>query len=638
MQADTVAQLGAEVAAAGSVPVQVPAAVLVGGSAREARPPRLGAVAAARCRRRVHLDADPTAPRERQLPADDGVRQRWADAAEHRNRILAGVLAQPGAVAGADWDPGDPGDRPAVVVRPQLSSATRDGSPDLLLRATDGGYLPVLVRNHRTTDAGSGARLSAVASMAAAAVAAAAGSSGADPVEPGRFEHTGRRMRSHPEDALALAHHVRLLQELGLATALPAGGVIGRGPGTDESPHEDAGYVLWHELSASGVLAEYDSRFADRLAVAATAATGAAALAEPSRIAECRRCPWWPVCESQLVALRDVSLLVSGTDVSALRTAGVRTVDELAQAPAELLGSLPLSNGLAGTARVRAKAWISGAQLVRRGASASVPRADLELDVDMESYLDDGAYLWGTYLSGPAVQRLGLRPGYRPFVTWRPLPDRDEGRAFAEFWAYLQGIRSAAAAHGLTFAAYCYSRQAEERWLRSAPRRFPDQPGMPPAAEIDAFCSGGQWVDIYQEIRDQFVVPGSMKLKVLAPLTGFGWRDREPGGENSMAWYRVAVGAAGSLGTDGTDGMNGTAGTGSTAHAGAGPVEPVDAAMARRILQYNEDDVRATLALRRWITERSWSVPSAADLDGPAAAGLQQYGPAAAAVPAAAGR
>jgi hypothetical protein len=67
-----------------------------------------------------------------------------------------------------------------------------------------------------------------------------------------------------------------------------------------------------------------------------------------------------------------------------------------------------------------------------------------------------------------------------------------------------------------------------------------------------------------------------------------------------MAWYRKAVG----VGTRNVGRRN-----------ASGLIAPVDQEMADRILRYNEDDVLATLALRRWISERSAEVPSVADLD-----------------------
>ncbi|MET3808010.1 putative RecB family nuclease [Nakamurella sp. UYEF19] len=552
--------------------------------ARHLSPVRLGPAAAGRCRRRVHLDADPSAVRSEQAAVDDGLRLRLADGATHRSQVLAVLGEVLQAVDGASWDRTSPV-RPPAVLEPFLRSEMRFGAPDLLVRVGD-GYRPVIIRSHRTTDPGSGAMTSDLDRPLDAAV-------------DGR-----RKARSQAADTLALAHHHRLLADLGLAGASAVGGVIGRGGG-------DGTTILWHTLDAApasatgrSVLDDYDRRFADRLAVATAAATGEPALAQPSRIGECRRCSWWPVCSAELLATRDISLIVAGGDVDAMHAAGVRTVDELAVLDREVAAALPLTGLAPSTARVRARAWLSGRQLVRRTGRVGVTRADLELDVDMESFLEDGAYLWGTYLTGPGVESLGLTAGYRAFVTWRALPDADEGRAFAEFWRYLTDLRTAAASNGLTFAAYCYSRSAEERWLRSTPVRYPDVSGMPEVKEISEFCASSQWVDIYQEIRDQFIVPGSMKLKSLAPIAGFSWRDPEPGGENSMAWYREAVGSVSA--TVVPEGLQIEHG---------GPIDPVDRAMADRILRYNEDDVLATLALRRWMTDRSGEVPTAAELD-----------------------
>ncbi len=526
---------------------------------------------------------------------DDGLRLRFADGTAHRNRVLAALHLAVGTEPGAGWDWTGP-DRPLAVVAPELRSGSRFGTPDLLLWAGD-GYRPVIIRAHRTTDPGGGALTSPLDQPLAA---------GIDPA---------RKARTHAADALTLAHHYRLLADLGLAGADAVGGVIGRGGPAVIDPAGDGGtgpdgadadLVVWHRLDVPGasVLADYDVRFADRLAVAAAAANRRPALAAASRIGECRRCAWWPVCSVELLARKDVSLIVAGGDVDVLNAAGVRTVEELAGLDAATAAALPLTGFSPGTARVRARAWLKGWPLVRKNDQVRVRRADLELDVDMESFLEDGAYLWGTYLTGPAVQALGLSGGYRPFVSWQPLPHADEGRIFAAFWRYLTGLRATAARHGLTFAAYCYSRSAEERWLRSTPARYPAVPGMPTAQEVADFCSSSDWVDIYQEIRDQFVVPGSMKLKALAPVAGFGWRDSDPGGENSMAWYRAAVGARP------TEARSEPAGDG-----GAGVLAPVDQAMADRILRYNEDDVLATLALRRWLTERAGEVPTVAELD-----------------------
>lgn len=525
-------------------------------------PLRLGPAAAGRCRRRIHLDHAPDAPKELRTGPDTGVKMRLADMQVHSADVLQSL---PAAVAG--WSPAS-ADRPPIVLGPTLRTPTRIGTPDLLI-AADGGYLPVIVRGHRTMDPGAGALLSALDDPAAIAL---------DP---------DRKPRKHSLDVLQLAHLFTMLAELGLASATVRGGVIGRG---STGGLDDGASILWHDLEP--VLADYTDRFADRRAVAQAAAAGGE-LALPSRISECRRCPWWPVCSAELEASHDISLLAAGSDVQQLHEAGLRTLDDLVAAPRSLLEGLQLTSVPAAEARVRAKARLDGLPLVRRGADAAARRADVEMDVDMESFLDDGAYLWGTLLSGADVD---FPREYRAFVTWDGLPGVGEAVTFVSFWEYLLDVRTACAARGLTFAAYCWSRAAEERWLYSTPRRYPDQPGMPSTAEISAFCGSPQWIDLYAEVKRQFVVPGSMRLKAIAPIAGFGWRDCEPGGENSMAWYRAAIGENGGVGTDdATD-----------------PV--VQQAMRRRVLEYNEDDVRATAAIRSWMSDGAATLPTVAEL------------------------
>ncbi len=544
-------------------------------------PIRLGPAAAGRCRRRIHLDHAADAPRDERSTPDAGVRMRFGDMQSHVDRVLAGL---PAAVMG--WTP-ESGDRPRIVRPPMLRSATRLGAPDFLL-ADETGYLPVIIRGHRTLEPVGEVEVSTVA----------------DPFTV-TTDRT-RRRRKHPMDLLQLAHHRALLTELGLASTDARGGVIGRGgpAGPEAGPANDDGQlIVWHDLSV--VAAEYADRFADRLAVASAARAGGE-LALPSRIAECRRCPWWPVCSAELEAAHDISLLAAGSDVTTLQQAGFFTLDDLASGPSRVVKGLPLTSIPPAEARVRAKARLHGLPMVRRTEDAAAPSADVEMDVDMESYLDQGAYLWGTLLSGADI---GFDRVYLPFVAFDDPAGEEsalgevEGVNFAAFWQYLTMVRKACEARDLTFAAYCWSRTAEERWLYSTPRRFPGVPGMPTVAEISAFCSSEQWVDLYAEVRSRFVVPGSMRLKAIAPVAGFRWRDPEPGGENSMAWYRAAVGA---------DELPGE------------PDPAVRLSMRQRLLDYNEDDVRATAAIRHWMRDGALALPTIGQL----LAGTEQQQPA----------
>ncbi|MGH4018370.1 MAG: TM0106 family RecB-like putative nuclease, partial [Pseudonocardiaceae bacterium] len=373
-----------------------------------------------------------------------------------------------------------------------------------------------------------------------------------------------------------------LLQAAGLAPPGRArGGVVGL----------DADVVLWHDLDAPtwpggrSAMAEYDARFADRLAVAGAAASGVEALAAPSRVTECRSCPWWPTCGAALAAARDVSLVLRGEDGVALRDSGVRTVDDLAALDPSDEPPFALAGMDFGDAVLLARAWQRDLSLVRRRADITVPRADVELDVDMESFGDAGAYLWGCLLSGADT---GLPRGYRAFATWDPLPTEDEGRSFAEFWEWLSAVRAAAAQRGLSFCAYCYNELAENRWMLSSAERFAGRPGVPPVAEVVEFIGSSQWVDLFGVVSAEFLCAHGKGLKTIAPAAGFAWHDPEAGGENSMRWYRDAVGLDGA---------------------------PPDTAQRERLLTYNADDVLATATLRRWMTSAAVEqVPFAGDL------------------------
>ncbi|MGH3940754.1 MAG: TM0106 family RecB-like putative nuclease, partial [Pseudonocardiaceae bacterium] len=408
-----------------------------------------------RCRRRVHLEHDPTAVDAPRAPVDPAVEQRLADASAHR-RSVAESLARN---RNGTWTV-VPSELPAARRSAATMAALAEGAPfvwgglltdipggrrgsvELLVRHC-GGYLPVLVVRHKVTDPGSGAQTSSLDQLVPS-------SASADP---------HRRVRPHPRDQLSLAHAVRMLRSAGLATPGRAtGGVIGL----------DAQVVLWHDLDAPtwpggrSAMCEYDTRFADRLAVAQAAMTGAEPLAQPSRINECRSCPWWPTCGAALRAGRDVSMVLRGEDGTALRAAGVSTVDDLAALDPLSDLPVPLAGVRLADAVVLARAWQRNLTLVRRNSHVTVPRADVEVDVDMESFGDAGAYLWGCLLTGADI---GVPRGYRGFATWEPVPTPDEARSFAAFWTWLADVRSRAAARGLRFRAYCYNAQAENRWM-----------------------------------------------------------------------------------------------------------------------------------------------------------------------------
>lgn len=533
------------------------AAAAPGGPRR--RPVLIDPRALTGCRHRVHLDtAYPQAVAD--VPTDVGVQQRQEAARAFREQMRERLMSPGGGHSRIIIDPTQPAgaradatlqacadgiDRIWGAVLPLEYDTGRRGRVELLIRDREaGGYIPVIVVNHKVTDPGSGAT-----------------TSGLDDWAPAVDET--RKVRAQLRDQFRLAQVYRMLERHGHASPGRLGGAVGYG----------GECILVHDLAA--VMDQYDERFADRLAVARGEVTTV-----PSQVGECRSCPWWADCKAALTDTRDVSLVATGSRAETLRGVGVRTIDALAAwdgpAPEDWQG-----NGFEDTV-VIARAWLAGVPLVRRAAEVTVTRADVEVDVDMESYQEHGAYLWGTLLT-----ENGVTAPYRPFVTWDPLPTLDEARSFAEFWTWLTDTLARTLAQGKTFAAYCYSRAAEDKWLLDSATRFAGLPGIPTVAQVRAFIDGPHWVDVYQAVSDQFICPNGKGLKKIAPVAGFHWRDAEAGGEASMSWYRDAVGYD------------------------AAP----DLTQRERLFVYNEDDVRATKVLREWMTDRAAAeIPLAADL------------------------
>ncbi|MEZ5212264.1 TM0106 family RecB-like putative nuclease [Gordonia sp. (in: high G+C Gram-positive bacteria)] len=467
----------------------------------------------------------------------------------HRERAAATLAA---CEAGADWI--------FSAALPVDAAAGRRGHAEALIRH-GAGYVPLIVVNHRVTNPAKPDR---------------------DPAEPAALCTSGlgewrpepdpsRASRRNRRDTLRLAQLAAMLDGLGLAAAPDradwAGGVIG----------VDADCILMVPLGA--VMPEYDDIFARRRAVA-----DGLVRTVPRRINECRSCEWWPDCEAELVARDDVSLVVGGTGTAALLDAGISTVTQLSayrgDPPEEWPGNMNFLDVV-----VAANCRRREVPLVRRLDRPRVRRADVEVDVDMESYGERGAYLWGTLLTDNVDGEPVL---YRPFVTWDPLPTDDEGHAFGRFWSWLMERRRLAHEAGKTFAAYCYSQQAENRWLRASADRFGSIPGVPAREEVDAFISSPEWVDVYEAVNKNFICPNGKGLKRIAPVAGFGWCDDEASGEASMEWYAAAVGLGGG---------------------------PMDLTQRDRLLRYNEDDVQATKVLREWLSsEQILRLPTVDDL------------------------
>jgi predicted RecB family nuclease len=237
------------------------------------------------------------------------------------------------------------------------------------------------------------------------------------------------------------------------------------------------------------------------------------------------------------------------------------------------MGTLPEQIDLA-----RAALGPDGAYKRRGVTTVVVPRADIEVDVDMEN-VEQGVYLWGALVFDRTD--VSASPRYTAFATWEPLDPDVELENSLRFWEWLSVLRSQAEQSGRSFKAYCYNAPAENTYLR----RLGVAGGL--LEEVATFIRSDQWVDLLQVVGANLITGSGLGLKKIAPLAGYTWGVDEPGGGASMLRYDEAV-----------DG---------------------DAAARERarawLLAYNQGDVEATLAVREWLAREGDQLPSIESLD-----------------------
>ena len=390
-------------------------------------------------------------------------------------------------------------------------------TPDVLVRDGDGRYLPVIVSNHRIARPEEGRKQPLIAT---ARLGLGAPSTGA------------YRLRHHAVDGYRLGLSARALAGFGLDS--------GRGAAIGQD----------RELAFLVDTGHYQAALSTALA--------ASLPDRPRRLKECGECRFWFDCGPRLTAADDISLLFPGDRAERYRLHGIDTVGELIDADL-------------GEASALAAAWRARIPVLRRVERVTAPRFDVEIDIDVEAYLDQGAYLWGAFDGRD----------YHPFVTWGGLGTTAEADTFAEFWSWLSSVRDDAHSRGLSFAAFCYARHGENHWLSSSARRFAGHVSaaghrVPSEAEIAAFISSEEWVDVFAAVRAQLIGPRGLGLKTVAPQAGFTWAEAELDGETSVDMYRIAAG-----------------------HTDADPAAVAEA--RRRLLSYNGDDCRATSVVRAWL-------------------------------------
>ncbi len=536
-------------------------------------------------------------------------------------RLTGAVDLRP--LADEDWTLGQDATRDAVraaapiILGPRLPvdrKGHRRGSPPVLVRGADRpdgrpGYVPVQIRAKRMLERHSRA-------------AQVAGSPITTPHPSAALDLTDARLRTGREDdQLHVAHFWRLLEAADWqAAGEPLAGIIGndllrRTFFTDSdlegvealalAPSRTLNATLaiaWVRLTSKQIrtfsrtspdgwksrspLERYDHEHDFRVKVAESARrrTGGPSdprpMVAPIAIRECASCQWWSVCAPRL-GTDDLSLRIDKSpldvrEISVLRSLGVHSLHDLVQADLDALlpRYLPEVRHRDGAedrlrlAARRARMMSSGVALERTSSEPiTLPVGDIEIDWDIETSAADRIYLWGFLLRDRSDPQ--DRGTYHAFASFTDLDSHQEIELARRAMDWLIGIIT----QHPDARVYHYS-DYEMVHLARLSNSSADQT-LTQAIDLLHGCH----VDLFTTVRRNFFGANGLGLKVVAhAAAGFSWRDDTPGGLNSQTWFVEA--------THGSD-------------------ERVRADARQRVLDYNEDDVRATMALRDWLRSQS---------------------------------
>ncbi|HTK59898.1 MAG TPA: TM0106 family RecB-like putative nuclease [Candidatus Baltobacteraceae bacterium] len=269
-----------------------------------------------------------------------------------------------------------------------------------------------------------------------------------------------------------------------------------------------------------------------------------------SFMSSCKDSPWFALCKREAEEGDDISLLykIYKSEAKRLREAGYATLTKLAEADLATLKADVKGVSDHRVERLQLQAQALHGKETLRIDEARLPDAEVELHFDIE-----GDPMIGVeYLHGLLI-REGGTDTYKAFAAEDPA---DEGRAWTEFCDFIEGYAGA--------PIYHYG------WYElDAIRRLSNRYGISRKAAIALDPSN--MIDLNRVTQRCVIFPLYFySLKDVAKHLGFRWRASDASGANSVMWFQEWC-------------------------------EKKDRALFQKIVDYNEDDVRATAHLKDWL-------------------------------------
>src|SRR3989344_3871755 len=269
----------------------------------------------------------------------------------------------------------------------------------------------------------------------------------------------------------------------------------------------------------------------------------------------CKRTPWYSLCVSETEGCNDVSLIyrLSQADQRRLYDSGVKTVMDMANADVNELQAKLEDWPFDKIVRMnnQAKTLISNEPMILRKPEFPEVRHEVYFDIESDPTRDID-YLLGFVVkdrNNPDV------PEYKYFFADDKSQEPQTWQKFLDFLFTLEDF--------VIYHYAFYERQVFDRLVL----RY-----GAPSDLISKFKENT--IDLNAKVVDSVVLPLYFyTLKDVAGYVGYKWDDPEAGGAESVVWYNSWL-------------------------------ENGDTETIKRILRYNEDDVRATLAVKEWLEDQ----------------------------------
>ncbi len=407
------------------------------------------------------------------------------------------------------------------------------------------------------------------------------------------------RVESNSTELIQLAHLWCMIDAAGFAGDRCWGAVVGTCPEKKGSGWavgwvdlrdkqiRTFSYAGGHQWKKYSPFSRYghEHRFRVQVALRAMRRTGSGQdpglLASPVHTPECGTCLWWPACRDQMDD--DISVTIERSpldprEVMTLRRLGVTTTADLAAVDVDALlpvylprvAHRPGAEQRLRLAAHRGRLITDGVSLERlTSGPITLPRADVEIDLDIETSAHSTIYLWGFLIHDRRDP--GNQPWYQPIGRFAAINAGKEVELAEEATGWLRDFVTGLPA-GVSTLVWHYSSYETFALHRLAKVKKASRHG--PLVWAEAYARD-HFVDLLPVVKENFFGVNGLSLKKVAvDGAGFSWRDPEPDGLKSQFWFADAV---------------------------RGSTDRIRRAARIRVLEYNEDDVRATWALRRWL-------------------------------------